>query len=117
MSGQTLGSSTPGTNIPLKLSSGTVVRIRDVTIAQTTHRKSLTLYIQTPTASSDSEQLLREAREVVDRYDLYAVERHVGAINIAVCRTRGCIEMRELPDRLFTFARQSNGSWERPHRR
>lgn len=101
----------PASDTPLTLPSGTVVRVRNLVVFAGSEGKALTLYIQSPTLPSDSVRLAREAKELVD---LHAASGSFGALTratVGVCRTQGCLEMREIPSEMFFFVAQPDGSW------
>jgi hypothetical protein len=55
----------PMNDIAVTLPSGTVVRIRNVVFFRGRSGSGLTIYIETPTPSTESERLALEAREVL----------------------------------------------------
>jgi hypothetical protein len=100
----------PMTDTPVTLSSGTVVRVRNIVVFVGPSGKSLTLYIETPTQPAESAQIERDAKELIGRYGESASGPFVRAI-VSVCRTQACLEMREPPSEMFSFIQQPDGSW------
>jgi len=105
-------------DIPVRLPSGTVVRVRNIVVFAPGKESGilppnrLTLYIETPTPSTDVARLATEARELLGSEDKVRAIKDCGVASIGICRTRLCLEMREIPQEMFHFVRRSNGSWE-----
>ncbi len=102
----------PMNDIPVTLSTGTVVRIRDVVVVQSQNGSGLTLYIQTPTPPSEADRVASEAREVAGFQVKSPAWEKISTVSVAVCRTQACLEMREIPKEMFSFVRQPDGSWK-----
>jgi hypothetical protein len=100
----------PASDAPLTLSSGTVVRMRNLIVFGGNNTRRLTVVIQTPTPASEGARLAKEALELADLYRDYVPQ--LNAITIAVCRTQACIEMREPSTEMFQFVRTVGGDWE-----
>ena len=101
----------PMNDIPVTLSSGTVVRIRNVVVFQSENESGgLTLYIQTPTAASDTNKVASEAKEVAALQLKSVARASMSTVSVAVCRTQACLEMHEIPKEMFSFTRQPDGS-------
>jgi hypothetical protein len=101
----------PANDSPVTLSSGTVVRVRNLVVFVGPSGKALTLYIQSPTPASDTARVAREAKELVD---MHSASRGLGPLTratVGVCRTQACLEMREIPSEMFFFVAQADGSW------
>ena len=100
-------------NLAITLSSGTVVRIRNMVVFQNQNGSALlAVYIETPTPSTEPKRLALEAKEVAG---LQVKSPTIGTLTrviVAVCRTNGCLEMREKPREMFSFIRKSDGSLE-----
>jgi hypothetical protein len=102
----------PLSDIPVTLSSGTVIRIRNIVFFRGQNGSGLTLYIETPTPPTDPERVGVEAREVL-KFQFKSVRtENPTAVSVGICRTQGCLEMREIPQEMFLFVRQSDGSWQ-----
>jgi hypothetical protein len=114
-----LGSPYPANNTPLTLTSGTVLRQRDLVVFRGRHISSLTIVIETPAPASDSARVAQEAHEVANIHSEFAAAQRVSRIIVAVCRTQACLESRELPAEMFHFARSADGAWvsDRDHAR
>jgi hypothetical protein len=115
----------PINDIAVSLPSGTVVRVRNIVVFQGGQGSgpiqgvpvnALTIYIETPTPLADPERLAIEARELLGVEEKFPAIKDATVVNIGICRTRLCLEMREIPQEMFRFARRANGSWE-PQRR
>ena len=102
----------PMNDTPVTLSSGTVVRVRNVIVFVGPSGKSLTLYIETPTQAADSARMERDAKELIGRYAESATSGPFVRAIVGVCRTPACLEMREPPSKLFFFSKQPDGSWQ-----
>lgn len=102
----------PMNDTPVTLSSGTVVRVRNIVVFVGPSGKSLTLYIETPTQAAESAQIERDAKELIGRYSESATSGPFVRAIVSVCRTQACLEMREPPSELFSFAKQPDGSWQ-----
>jgi hypothetical protein len=101
----------PNNNIPVTLSSGTVVRIRNVVVFRGQNGNGLTLFIETPTPATELERVAAEAREVLKFQFKSPSNESPAMVSIGVCRTQACLEMRERPREMFSFVRQPDGSW------
>ena len=101
----------PMNDTPVTLSSGTVVRVRNIVVFVGPSGKSLTLYIETPTQAAESAQIEREAKELIGRYGESATSGPFVRAIVSVCRTQACLEMREPPSEMFSFLPQPDGSW------
>ncbi len=102
----------PMNDIPVTLSSGTVVRIRNIVVFQSQNGSGLTLYIQTPTPPSEADRVASEAREVAGFQVKSPVGEKISTVSVGVCRTQACLEMHEIPKEMFSFVRQLDGSWK-----
>jgi hypothetical protein len=103
----------PMNNLAVTLSSGTVVRIRNMLVLQTPNgSRLLTVYIETPTPSTEPERLAVEAKEVAGIQIKSPTIGNLTSVRVAVCRTNGCLEMREKPQEMFSFIPKSDGSLE-----
>lgn len=103
----------PMQNLAVTLSSGTVVRIRNMLVLQAPNGSGLlTVYIETPTPSTEPKRLAVEAKEVAGLQIKSPTIGNLTYVRIAVCRTSGCLEMREKPQEMFSFIRKSDGSLE-----
>ena len=101
----------PMNDTPVTLSSGTVVRVRNIVVFVGPSGKSLTLYIETPTQATESAQIERDANEIIGRYGESTTSGPFVRATVGVCRTQACLEMREPPSEMFSFVQQSDGSW------
>jgi hypothetical protein len=100
-------------NLAVTLSSGTVVRIRNMVVFQNQNGSALlAVYIETPTPSTEPERLALEAKEVAGLQVKSPTIGNLTNVRVAVCRTKGCLEMREKPQEMFSFVRKSDGSLE-----
>lgn len=115
----------PINNIAVALPSGTVVRVRNIVVfqggkgsgsIQSVPANALTLYIETPTPSTEPERLAAEAQELLGLQEKLPAIKDATIASIGICRTRLCLEMREIPEEMFVFVRRANGSWERQER-
>jgi hypothetical protein len=107
----------PTNDIAVTLASGTVVRIRNIVVFRGPNGNELAVYIETPTPSTDSERVASEAKEIAGLQIKSSPPSNLttgelGSVSVAVCRTRGCLEMREKPQEMFLFVRKSDGSLE-----
>jgi hypothetical protein len=103
----------PMNNLAVTLSSGTVVRIRNMVVFRSQNGSGLlTVYIETPTPSSEPERVALEAKEVAGVQVKSPTIGNLTNVRVAVCRTSGCLEMREKPQEMFSFIRKSDGSLE-----
>jgi hypothetical protein len=103
----------PINDISVTLSSGTVVRIRDIVIFQSQNGSSgLTLYFQTPTPPTEVDRVASEAKEVAGFQVKSPTREKISTVSVGVCRTQACLEMRERPKEMFFFVRQPDGSWK-----
>jgi hypothetical protein len=111
----------PINDIAVSLPSGTVVRVRNIVVfqggkgsgpIQGVPVNALTIYIETPTPSTKAQRLAMEARELLGLRDKFPAINDATVANIGVCRTRSCLEMREIPQEMFKFVHRANGSWE-----
>lgn len=102
----------PMTDIAVTLASGTVVRIRNVVVFRSQNGSGLTVYIETPTPSTEPDRLALEAKEVAGLQVKSPTIGNLTSVRVAVCHTSGCLEMREKPQEMFSFVRKSDGSLE-----
>lgn len=102
----------PMTDIAVTLASGTVVRVRNVVIVRDQHDSRLAVYIETPTPASEPERVASEAKEVAGVQVRSPMIGNLTNVRVAVCRTSGCLEMREKPLEMFSFVRKPDGSLE-----
>ena len=102
----------PMNNIAVTLTSGTVIRIRNVVVVRGPNGSGLAVYIETPTPSTEPERLALEAKEVAGLQLKSPMAGNLTSVSVAVCRTSGCLEMREKPQEMFSFVRKSDGSLE-----
>jgi hypothetical protein len=102
----------PTNDIAVTLTSGTVVRIRNVVVFRGPIGNVLTVYIETPTPSTQSERVASEAKEVAGLQLKAPTIGSLTGVSVAVCRTSGCLQMREKPQEMFHFIRKSDGSLE-----
>ena len=110
---QTPNNPYPMTDTPVTLSSGAVVRVRNVVVFAGPSGKSLTLYIETPTQATESAQIERDASELIERYGQSATSGPFVRAAVIVCRTQACLEMREPSGEMFSFVQQPGESWRR----
>jgi hypothetical protein len=108
----------PMNDTPITLKSGTVVRLRNIVVFRAAegtgiHGSSISLYIETPTPAADTTRVEEEARELADGQIRFADQQSFSAVTIGVCRTRACLEMREVPPELFRYRRGEDGQWRR----
>jgi hypothetical protein len=101
----------PTNDAPLTLSSGTVVRMRNLVVYFGRNTRNMTVFIETPTPASDSTRLADEAYELANLHREFADKEQLGTIIIAVCRTQACSELRETSTEQFVFARTADGDW------
>jgi hypothetical protein len=115
----------PINDIAVALPSGTVVRLRNTVVfhggngSGSLHGvriSTLTLYIETPTPSTEPQRLATEAQELLGLQDKLPAIKDATIATVGICRTRLCLEMREIPQEVFYFARRANGSWQRQER-
>jgi hypothetical protein len=102
----------PMTDIPVTLASGTVIRVRNVVIVRSQNGNGLAVYIETPTPSTEPDRVALEAKEVAGLQVKSPMIGNLTSVRVAVCRTSGCLEMREKPREMFSFVRKSDGSLE-----
>jgi hypothetical protein len=104
----------PRNDLAVTLASGTVVRIRNMVIFQSQNGSGLAVYIETPTPSTDRDRLALEAKEVAGLQLKSPTSGNLSltSVRVAVCRTSGCLEMREKPQEMFSFVRKSDGTLE-----
>jgi len=102
----------PMNDIPMTLSSGTVVHVRNIVAFKHQDQATLTVYIETPTPPSQHERVFQEAREVAGIQVKSPLGPNTSSVNVGVCRTQACLEMREIPTEMFLFVRQPDGSWQ-----
>lgn len=76
---------------------------------------NLTVYIETPTPAADVAGVRQEATDLANVLPIAAYEAREGSppsrVIVLVCRTQACVEMRGMPDELFTFVRDASGRW------
>jgi len=101
----------PINDIPVTLSTGTIVRVRNVVILDSPSNKSLTLYVQTPTPQSDSSRVAGEVAELASRWSEFIKNHDVATVIVGVCRTQACLETREIPAEMFRVGKESDGTW------
>jgi hypothetical protein len=101
----------PANDSRLTLPSGTVVRQRNLVVFRGQNEASLTIVIQTPTDSTASDRVSREAQEVAALHDAYARSRGISRISVAICRSQACLELREVANEMFHFVRTADGLW------
>jgi hypothetical protein len=115
----------PINDIAVALPSGTVVRVRNIVVFQGGKGhgsirgvpvNALTLYIETPTPSTEPERLATEAQELLGLKEKLPAIKDATIASVGICRSRLCLEMKETPQEMFTFVRRVNGSWERQER-
>ena len=102
----------PTNDIAVTLTSGTVVRIRNIVVFRGQSGSSLSVYIETPTPRTEPERVALEAKEVASLQLKSPTIGNLSSVTVAVCRTRPCLEMRETPQEMFRFVRKSDGSLE-----
>jgi hypothetical protein len=102
----------PMNDIAVILSSGTVVRIRNTVVFRRQNESRLTLYIETPTPSTEPASVALEAQEIARLQLKFAPRENPTSVSVGICRTQGCLEMREIPEEMFWFVRQPDGSWQ-----
>lgn len=102
----------PVNDIAVTLKSGTVVRIRNIVVFRSQYGSELAVYIETPTPATEPERVALEAKEVARLQLKSPTIGNLSNVRVAVCRTRGCLEMREMPQEMFRFVRKSDGSLE-----
>jgi len=101
----------PTMDAPLPLPSGTVVRTRNLVVLRGRNTTVLTVTIETPTPASDVARVASEAHEVAVLHNDFATMQGASTINVAICRTQACIELREPTDEFFLFERVAAGTW------
>jgi hypothetical protein len=115
----------PINDIAVALPLGTIVRVRNIVVfqggkgsdsIQGVPVNALTLYIETPTPSTEPERLATEAQELLGLQEKLPAIKEATIASIGICRTRSCLEMRETPREMFDFVRAPNGSWEQRER-
>ena len=102
----------PMNDIPMTLSSGTVIHVRNIVAFKHEDQATLTVYIETPTPPNQTDRVLQEAREVAAIQVKSPFGPNTSHVNVGVCRTQACLEMREIPTEMFLFVRQPDGSWQ-----
>lgn len=102
----------PPNDIAVTLTSGTVVRIRNIAVFRSQKGSELVVYIETPTPSTEPARLALEAKEVAGLQIKGPMSGNLASVSVAVCRTTICLQMREKPEELFVFARKADGSLE-----
>ena len=107
----TPGSAGPGNDTPVTLPSGTVVRVRNIVVFIGPSGRSLTLYIESPTPATDSARVAREAKELIDLHGAASSLGPIVRAMVGICRTQGCLELREAPSEMFFFRPQPDGTW------
>ncbi len=101
----------PINDIAVSLPSGTVVRIRNIVIFKSVRGDGLTLYIETPTPPTERQRVATEATELLEKFTI-ASSKDATHASVGICRTRACLEMREIPPEFFTFVRNADGKWD-----
>jgi hypothetical protein len=111
----------PMNDIAMTLPSGTVVRVRNIGVTsvggdneleQKANEGPVTIYIETPTPSSQPERLAKEAEELLGLLERLPPVKNGTIANVGICRTQLCLEMRAIPEEMFTFARVPHGIWK-----
>lgn len=102
----------PMNNIAVTLTSGTVVRIRNIVVFRGQIGNELTVYIETPTPSTEPARVASEAKEVAGLQLKSPTIGSLTSVSVAVCRTSSCLQMREKPREMFHFIRKSDGTLE-----
>ena len=111
----------PVNDIAVTLASGTIVRVRNIVVfdwptggdsIRGAPVNALTLYIETPTPRTEPVRLAKEAQELLGLEEKLPAIKDATVASIGICRTRLCVEMREIPQEMFRFVRGANGSWE-----
>ena len=102
----------PLNDIAVTLSSGTVVRIRNIVVFRSQKGSRLTVYVETPTPSTERARVALEAKEIAGLQVTSASSANPTSVHVVVCRTQGCLEMREMPQEMFSFVRQADGAWQ-----
>ena len=74
--------------------------------------KALSLYIETPTSAADTAMTSREAKDLVALYGDAPQFASIQGASVGICRTQGCLEMREMPHEMYLFRKQPDGSWK-----
>lgn len=101
----------PGNDAPLTLSSGTVVRVRNLIVFRGQNTRQLTVVMETPTPADASIRLADEARELADMHRGIAEFERLDGITITICRSQACLELREPAAESFHFTRAADGGW------
>jgi len=101
----------PTSDTPLPLPSGVIVRVRNLVIFRGTNIGGLTVIIETPTLPSDPERVAREASEVAELHSELVDSQGLQVLTVGICRTRACVEMREIPATQFRFVRTAARTW------
>lgn len=104
--------SAPMNNIPVTLSSGTVIHVRNVVVLRNQGESALTLYIETPTPASDRQRIAAEAKEALNFQLRSAAGQRFSMANVVVCRTQACLAMVERSPEMFLFGRAPDGTWQ-----
>jgi hypothetical protein len=99
-------------DIAFTLSSGTVIRIRNIVVFRGPTGSRLNVFVQTPTPPTDRARVALEAKEIAGLKLASASTDSAGTVIVVVCRTQACLEMREMPPEIFLFVRQTDGSWQ-----
>jgi hypothetical protein len=99
-------------DIAVTLTSGTVVRIRNIAIFRGQKSSELVVYIETPTPSAEPARLASEAKELAGLQIKGPMTSNLASVSVAVCRTTTCLQMQEKPEELFVFVRNADGSLE-----
>jgi hypothetical protein len=100
----------PMNDIAVTLASGTVIRIRNAVVVRIQNVSGLAVYIETPTPSTERERVALEAKEVAG-FELKAPAfGNLASVTVIVCRTNGCLELREKSPETFSFVRKPDGS-------
>jgi hypothetical protein len=102
----------PMNDLPVTLSSGTVVHVRNMVAFQNQNQTVLSLFIQTPTPPSQRDSVFQEAKELTKIQVSSPFAQNPSSVRVGVCRTQACLEMRETPTEMFLFVRQTDGSWQ-----
>lgn len=105
----------PGNDSPLTLSSGMVVRQRNLIVFRGRNVSGLTVTIETPTPASDSERARRESGEVARLHAPFADAQGIGRITVEICRSQACLEHLEAPTEVYHCMRGADGTWVADH--
>ena len=99
--------------MPVTVSPGTVVHVRNLVIFRGHNGSGLTLVLQSPSPSTDTSRLAQQAREVLEHYAAFAKSNAVDRVSVEVCRTQACLELREQSTERFEFVWAKGRGWTR----